>query len=106
MEFCPECESIIFPKMNEQKQIELFCTRCGFKSVLKKDSTVERITIKERLKHDEDDIPIIEDEPDFLPTKREICERCDNDTAYYWMLENEDLVIFYRCKKCNHTWRE
>lgn len=44
-----------------------------------------------------------------LPTIKIDCEKCGNDEAVWWMLQtrsaDEPTTQFYRCTKCNHTWR-
>jgi len=37
------------------------------------------------------------------------CSKCGNDSAYTWIVQtrsgDEGPTIFYRCTKCNYTWR-
>jgi len=44
-----------------------------------------------------------------LPTIKIDCGKCGNDQAVWWMLQtrsaDEPTTQFYRCIKCNHTWR-
>ena len=44
-----------------------------------------------------------------LPTIKITCERCGHDEAVWWMLQtrsaDEATTQFYRCIKCEHTWR-
>jgi DNA-directed RNA polymerase subunit M len=44
-----------------------------------------------------------------LPTITIQCPTCDNNTAVWWMLQtrsaDEATTQFFRCTKCNHTWR-
>jgi transcription factor S len=45
-----------------------------------------------------------------LPVTKAECKKCGNVMAYYWMMQtrsaDEPSTRFYRCTKCNHTWRE
>jgi DNA-directed RNA polymerase subunit M len=56
-------------------------------------------------------LKVIETEkgPSVLPTTTIDCTKCGNNTAYWWMLQtrsaDEATTQFYRCTKCNHTWR-
>jgi len=88
----------------------LKCRKCGKEVALKKDAKIERVSIREELTHEIEDIPVIEDDIDTLPTRREICEKCGNDVAFYWQVQtrsaDESMTTFFRCKKCKHTWRE
>ncbi|MHC1590629.1 MAG: transcription factor S [Candidatus Helarchaeales archaeon] len=110
MEFCPECESLLYPQKNAKGKMVLKCRKCGTEIPLKKNTNVEPVKIKEELNHEEEDIPVIEDEIDTLPTRREICEKCGNDQAFYWQVQtrsaDESMTTFFRCTKCKHTWRE
>jgi DNA-directed RNA polymerase subunit M len=44
-----------------------------------------------------------------LPTIKIDCGKCGHDEAVWWMLQtrsaDEPTTQFYRCVKCNHTWR-
>ena len=44
-----------------------------------------------------------------LPTTKIECPKCKNDEAMWWFLQtrsgDEPPTQFYRCVKCNHTWR-
>jgi DNA-directed RNA polymerase subunit M len=45
-----------------------------------------------------------------LPTERIECPRCGKNRAYVWMVQtkglDESTTQFFRCIKCNHTFRE
>jgi DNA-directed RNA polymerase subunit M len=44
-----------------------------------------------------------------LPTTKIECPKCGYDEASWWFLQtrsgDEPPTQFYRCLKCNHTWR-
>lgn len=44
------------------------------------------------------------------PTIKIECEKCDNTEAVWWMLQtrsaDEPTTQFYRCTKCEYTWRD
>jgi len=46
---------------------------------------------------------------DAMPTIEIECEKCGNNQAVWWMLQtrsaDEPTTQFYRCTKCEHTWR-
>ena len=61
---------------------------------------------------DDSDFTIIDDdegEKDALPTIEIECEKCGHDQAVWWTLQtrsaDEPTTQFYRCTKCEHTWR-
>ena len=49
------------------------------------------------------------DEDESRPTITIECEKCGNDKAVWWMLQtrsaDEPTTQFYRCTKCQYTWR-
>ena len=46
---------------------------------------------------------------DALPTIEIECEKCGHDQAVWWTLQtrsaDEPTTQFFRCTKCEHTWR-
>jgi DNA-directed RNA polymerase subunit M len=50
-----------------------------------------------------------ENTTEALPTINIECPKCKNNLAVWWMLQtrsaDEATTQFYRCTKCNHTWR-
>ncbi len=101
MEFCPDCKSIMVP-------IEgmMVCRKCGKKiKQTKSDSLVSRTEQTKR------QITVIEEEEAAgLPTTRARCPECGHNVAYWWLRQlrsaDESEVRFFRCTKCNCTWRE
>jgi len=101
MEFCPDCKSIMIPTEGV-----LVCRKCGKKiEMTKNDALVSRTEQKER------HMTVIDgEEAAGLPTIKARCPECKNDTAYWWLRQlrsaDESEVRFFRCTKCNYTWRE
>ena len=104
MEFCPDCKSIMVPVEGV-----LVCKRCGKKIEMTKKKgeslLVSKTEQKERI------LTVIEEEEAAgLPTTKSRCPECGNDTAYWWLRQlrsaDESEVRFFRCTKCNFTWRE
>ena len=100
--FCPECGSILRPKEKAGKKI-LFCS-CGYNKVPEN----EVIELKEKA-NDGRKVEVIE----HIETNPKIkikCERCSNNVAYYWTQQtrgaDEPETRFFKCSKCNYTWRE
>lgn len=98
MKFCPTCD-VRLKTINE----ELKCMKCGYietKSQINKDQI-----------HPKSDFNIFENEENIsLPTIDIKCEKCNNVKAVWWMLQtrsaDEPTTQFYRCTKCNYTWRD
>ncbi|MFP3951521.1 MAG: transcription factor S [Candidatus Bathyarchaeia archaeon] len=105
MKFCPECGSMLQINPNERIYI---CPKCGHREPLDEEVSVNR----EAKKGKEKVIVIGEKERKLstLPTTKVPCPKCDNDEAYWWMVQtrsaDESTTQFYRCTKCGHTWRE
>ncbi|MBU0470847.1 MAG: transcription factor S [Nanoarchaeota archaeon] len=100
--FCPKCGSILRPKEKAGKKI-LFCN-CGFSKV-PEDETVE---IREKGTESKK-IEVIE-QLETHPKIKISCEKCGNNVAYYWTQQtrgaDEPETRFFKCTKCNYTWRE
>jgi DNA-directed RNA polymerase subunit M len=109
MEFCEKCGTrlrVKQVKMGNESIIGITCDQCG--SVSKKDKIREKsdaVASKEAIKILGEESNKIEP----LPTTSADCPKCDNSTAYWWLLQtrgaDEGLTHFFRCTKCNHTWR-
>lgn len=103
MQFCPKCGSIILPKKAANKT-KLACANCNYKFIQKKEPMVlkEKIESRER-------IEVIDKKIETLPKVEQECPKCKNGKAYYWLLQtrsaDEAETTFYKCTKCNYTWR-
>lgn len=101
--FCPECGSILRPKEKNGKKV-LYCA-CGFSKPLDQESNTE---LKEKNAVGKK-IEVIEN-VETLPKIKITCEKCNNKTAYFWTSQtrgaDEPETRFFRCTKCNNTWRE
>ena len=111
MEFCPECEALLYPKKKTSKTTILFCKACGYEMKSVNDKINDDYKITKKAKKGEA-LVFIDDSEEIihLPQVNEYCEVCGNNKAYYKeeIMDSEggDIVTFYRCTKCNHTWRE
>jgi len=100
MEFCPKCGSIILVQVGKAK-----CASCGFKP--KKIPTAKAAEIIKP----KEEIPVIkEKEESTYPVVDIECGKCKNPKAYFWTIQtraaDESETKFYKCTKCEHTWRE
>ncbi len=101
--FCPECGSILRPKDKGGKRV-LYCN-CGYSKVPEGEETAELKETNNSVKK----IEVVE----TLETRPKIkitCEKCQNKIAYYWTQQtrgaDEPETRFFKCTKCNFTWRE
>ena len=100
--FCPKCKSMMISSGGQLK-----CRRCGYIQPIDDDLTLKRTKLASHRT-----ITIIDDEQSVstLPTCNTKCPKCEHNLAYWWLRQlraaDESEVRFYRCCKCNHTWRE
>lgn len=99
MEFCPKCGSILI-----QKRKNNGCPRCNYS---KRGKVV--LTASEKLQ-ERKEIPVISEQAETKPIIDQLCKKCKNKKAYFWTLQtrssDEAETKFYKCTKCEYTWRE
>ena len=100
MKFCPNCEVRL-----QKTDTGLKCPKCDY-------AEGETVTTKKVEKEEQvSEFNVLEENEDkeTLPTIKIDCDKCSNDQAVWWMLQtrsaDEPTTQFYRCTKCNHTWR-
>ncbi len=104
MKFCPNCE--IRLKRSESK---LVCSKCDYvegESIESKKWQVEE-NDSDFLVMGESDM---NDAKGLVSTIEIDCEKCGNKEGVWWSLQtrsaDEPETRFYRCIKCNYTWRD
>lgn len=106
MKFCPNCETRLRLKFDENQVV---CPKCGF-TISEQEPTVtinvSNVTTQE---HNALRVLDAENNTEVLPTINIECPKCNNNLAVWWMLQtrsaDEATTQFFRCTKCNHTWR-
>ena len=100
MEFCPKCGSVLI-----EKRKNFGCAKCNYtaKGKVKIEST-------EDLNSKHKEIIVKKQDTNVMPVVAETCSKCGNKEAYFWTAQtraaDEAETKFYKCKKCEHTWRE
>ena len=107
MRFCPTCETRLRPSPGEEEVIA--CAKCGFKAKKTEEDGVRMEEVNNK-SGQEVSLKVLDgDVVETLPTTSIECPECKNGTAFWWMLQtrsaDEPTTQFYRCTKCNHTWR-
>jgi transcription factor S len=95
-------------KTSRVKTITYLCDNCGYSNKAGKtvmQTTEEELSISNPIKVVGDK----EAKLNSLPTTKIECPRCGHNEAFWWFLQtrsgDEPPTQFYRCAKCNHTWR-
>ena len=104
MKFCKNCGNILIVKefMDGKK---MYCRKCGQTSDLE-----ETLTIKFP-QNERKEVAVFDETDAEFPTTRVLCPKCQKEVDAYWALQqtraaDEPPTRFYRCKECNHVWRE
>jgi DNA-directed RNA polymerase subunit M len=113
MQFCPKCGTrLVHKKGTEEKaDIVMACPKCGF---TKRQPVKELKPIPKVIERfPQETIVVISKEEQklrVLPTVRVKCSKCGNNLAYVWQVQtrggDESSTQFFRCTKCNRTFRE
>ena len=101
MEFCPKCGAVLI-----EKRKNYGCARCNYSSKEKfKLKTSEKVEEKKQAT-----AVIKGKDTEIFPIITEKCKECGNDKAYFWAVQtrsgDEAETKFFKCTKCEHTWRE
>ena len=100
MEFCPKCGAVLI-----QKRKKYGCPRCNYSS---KDKV--KITTSEKIGEKEEIGVISGKDTETLPIVGEKCRKCGNLKAFFWTVQtrsgDEAETKFFKCTKCEYTWRE
>jgi len=96
-------------KKKDTKKVFLACPKCSYRKPAEALIPTPKVTGPKP----EDQIIIIgkkEQKLRTLPTITIECPKCGNNTAYVWQVQtrgaDESSTQFFRCTKCNHTFRE
>jgi transcription factor S len=92
---------MMMPK--KEKNSTYFLCSCG-----EREGGDASVTIKESGNTKDDMIAVAEDR-NINPLVDAICPKCKHPRAYHWAIQtrsaDEPESLFFKCEKCNHTWR-
>jgi len=96
-------------KEGNKTVLVMICTKCGCKKTGGQSAGAAAKMIRRPSK---ESITVIgkEHQVRTLPTARKACPKCGNNLAYIWQVQtrggDEGSTQFYRCTKCEFTFRE
>ena len=105
MDFCPHCDT----RLKKNDDGLRACSKCQFVNEKTVNITKEKSeeTNSEFLVMDESDMNQAKGLESTVPID---CEKCHNKEGVSWTFQtrsaDEPETKFYRCTKCNHTWRD
>jgi len=115
MEFCPKCDSRLVlrkEKTGKKTSLILVCPKCGYSKQPVGSKIAQKIS-KVIPPDPQKFVAVIgkkEQKLRTLPTVRIECPRCGNNLAYVWQVQtrgaDESSTQFFRCTKCEYTFRE
>ena len=112
MEFCPECGTRMVTRRKQDGTkitLQTVCLKCGYKKASNNSAQASAKSIK-RISKERITVIAKEHQIRTLPTTKIACPKCGNNLAYVWQVQtrggDEGSTQFFRCTKCNHTFRE
>lgn len=115
MEFCPKCDSRLLlkkEKSGEKTILKLVCPKCDYTKTGIETEVAPKVS-KVIQPNPQKLVAVIgkrEQKLRTLPTVRIECPRCGNNLAYVWQVQtrgaDESSTQFFRCTKCEYTFRE
>ena len=113
MKFCPKCgmRLVLTQKQSDDEPCSvLTCSKCGYQQeITAGESTFSKVI--ERPSIESVTVVVGEDANlQTMPKTKIECPKCSNKEAFWWMVQtrgaDESPTQFFRCTKCNYTWRE
>lgn len=100
MEFCPKCGAVLIQKRKNDG-----CPRCNYSAKgTTKLKTSEKVNARKEI------AVVNEKDSQVHPVVTETCKKCGHDRAYFWTIQtragDESETKFFKCVKCDHTWRD
>ncbi|KAF8107155.1 hypothetical protein N665_0126s0071 [Sinapis alba] len=102
MEFCPTCGNLL-----RYGHSQFFCSTCPYIARIERQVEIKK---KQLLVKKSIDPVLKKDDIPKGPETEAPCPRCGHDKAYFKTMQirsaDEPESRFYRCVKCEQTWRE
>ena len=111
LDFCPHCgKRLIRKKIPEFESHRLICSKCGYsQKIVNNYSKVKSNQKKSKISKNFVILSEKDKKLNTLPTIKIKCQNCGNDTSSTWQVQtrsaDEGATQFFRCTKCNYTFR-
>eukprot|EP01114_Cavostelium_apophysatum_P015975 TRINITY_DN4469_c0_g1_i1.p1 TRINITY_DN4469_c0_g1~~TRINITY_DN4469_c0_g1_i1.p1 ORF type:complete len:113 (-),score=2.97 TRINITY_DN4469_c0_g1_i1:21-359(-) len=112
MNFCRECNNMLYPKEDKVRKVLLFsCHNCGHSEAAENSRTYKN----EILHAEEEKTVIFQDiaSDPTLPRTSSTCAKCGNKEAVYFQATSatsreEAMTLYFVCTNptCGHRWKE
>ena len=100
MEFCPKCGAVLIQKRKNDG-----CIRCNYASKSK-----SKLKTSEKMNEKKEVAIIREKDVEIYPIVEGECKKCRHNKLYFWTMQtrstDESETKFFKCVKCEFTWRE
>ena len=105
VKFCKNCGSLMMPTKGKEG-VQLLCKKCEITEKSEGD-----IVLKSRIRDTERTATVVITDSDDYSTEDMDCPNCNAmRKVTQWQVQtrsaDEAPTTFYKCKTCNHTWRE
>ena len=107
IQFCPKCGAILVPEKTSAC-IVWKCRKCKYSE---KGKSARGLVVKKKME-EKVTIPVFDMEKtqEKLSTIEIDCKKCGHTRAIWWIQQtrsgDEPATRFFKCVKCNYTWRE
>mmetsp|Transcript_37516 Transcript_37516/g.52072 ORF Transcript_37516/g.52072 Transcript_37516/m.52072 type:complete len:109 (-) Transcript_37516:714-1040(-) len=104
--FCPTCANLLMVEYHMVTSLRLVCQACPYVYEINKKLAKEYELERKQV----DDVLGGEDAWKNVDRTEATCPKCDHGQAYFIQIQirsaDEPMTIFYKCCKCDHTWKE
>lgn len=108
--FCPICNKELLTKSRTRKFCSKECGEEGRRKWGNKYSREMRVVASEKIKEVKEIVVVKGKEINTDPVIVETCKKCGHGEAYFWTIQtragDEAETKFFKCTKCEHTWRD
>lgn len=110
MQFCPECNNMLYPREDTVNKLLIFtCRNCDYKETAKSSCVYVN-----KIMHEVDELthinPDVVSDPTLPRSKDHMCPKCSHREAVFFQGQTrraeEEMRLYYVCTGCRHRWTE